>query len=164
MGNTINIFVQIMRNNYHKWTEEEDKVLVQYAKDKIPTQTIANLLGLTTKQIACRFHYLRKRGIDVPKYRINWTPDLEKELVNLVSKNEGNLRNAFREFAEKYNVPHTVAETRWYNHRIPTGRLKDKKFCFGILGRFRGNANSKIYNKTDSKTHKFWKILKTIFD
>ena len=50
------------------------------------------------------------------------------------------------------------------SHTIPTGRLKDKKFCFGILGRFRGNSNSKNYNKKDSKAHKFWKVLKTILD
>lgn len=153
-----------MRNKYHKWTEEEDRVLVQYAKDKVPTKDIADLLGVNTNQVVNRFHYLRKKGVDVPKYRIDWTPALEKELSNLVSKNEGNLRNAFREFAEKYNVPYTAAETRWYSNRIPTGRLKDKKFCFGILGRFRGNSNSKNYNKKDSKAHKFWKVLKTILD
>lgn len=149
---------------YHKWTEQEDIVLIQSIKDKIPYATIATLLAVTTSKVTARVKFLKKKGIELPSYNLVWTEKLEKELLQLVSKNEGNLSNAFREFAEKHNTTTKAVSTRWYDKNIPTGRLKDKSFCFGIFGRFRGAANSKNYNKANSKTYKFWKVIKTIFN
>lgn len=148
---------------HHKWTEEEDKVLVQYVQNKAPLIDIADLMGMKRSTIASRIFLLRKRGINLPYYNFEWTEAKEKELVKMIRRNEGNLRSHFREFAEKYNISMNAVHTRYYNHNSSGGRIKDKYPIFGIFGMFRVAKNSKIYNRTKSKGYNFWSVIKTIF-
>lgn len=149
--------------NYHKWTEEEDKVLIQYVQNKAPLIDIADIMGMKKSVIASRIFLLRKRGINLPYYNFEWTEAKEKELVKMIRRNEGNLRSHFREFAEKYNISLDAVHTRYYNHNNSGGRIKDKYPIFGIFGMFRVAKNSKIYNRTKSKGYNFWSVIKTIF-
>lgn len=153
-----------MNRKYHKWTEEEDKVLIQYVQDKAPLIDIADFMGMKRSSIAARIFFLRKKGIDIPYYNtFEWTEAKEKELVKMIRKNEGNLRSHFREFAEKYNISVNAVHSRYYHPDIPGGRIKDKYPIFGTFGMFRVAKNSKIYNRTKSKGYNFWSIIKTIF-
>lgn len=149
---------------YHKWTEEEDKVLIQYVQDKAPLIDIADLMGMKKSAIAARIFSLRKKGIDIPYYNtFEWTEAKEKELVKMIRRNEGNLQSHFRDFAEKYNISVYAVHSRYYHPDIPGGRIKDKYPIFGIFGMFRVAKNSKIYNRTKSKGYNFWSVIKTIF-
>ena len=149
--------------NYHKWTEEEDKVLIQYVQNKAPLTDIADFMGMKKSSIASRIFFLRKKGVNLPYYKFEWTEAKEKELVKMIRRNEGNLRSHFRDFAEKYNIPVGAVHNRYYNTNNPSRRIKDKYPIFGIFGMFRVAKNSKIYNRTKSKGYKFWSVIKTIF-
>ena len=146
----------------HKWTAEEDTVLVQAVKDKVPYKDIANIFNVTENAIRNRLFFLRKKGIDIPFRHLNWNEKLEKEVANEVSKNEGNLSQAFRNIAEKYDVNPSVIKTRWYSNK-PAISIRDKYRVFGVFGRYRGAANRKNYSKKNSKGHLFWKMLKSWF-
>ena len=149
--------------NYHKWTEEEDKVLIQYVQDKAPLIDIADLMGMKKSAIAARIFFLRKKGVNLPYYKFEWTEAKEKELVKMIRRNEGNLQSHFRDFAEKYNIPVGAVRNRYYNTTNPSRRIKDKYPIFGIFGMFRSAKNSKIYTRNDSKGYNFWSVIKTIF-
>lgn len=152
-----------MNRNYHKWTEEEDKVLIQYVQNKTPFNDIADFIGMKKSAIASRIFFLRKKGINLPYYNFEWTKEKEKELVKMIRRNEGNLQSHFREFAEKYNISVRAVHNRYYNFRTSSGRVKDKYPIFGIFGMFRSAKNSKIYTRNDSNGYKFWSVIKTIF-
>ena len=149
--------------NYHKWTEEEVKVLTQYVKEGKSQKEIANELNLNVKQVTYKVFMLRKRGVKLPNNNLVWNNKMEKELATAVGKNEGNIQEAFRDFADKYNLTTNAVHSRWYDKKIKTGRVRDKYPAFGVFGRYRGIANSKIYSKEDSKGYTFWKMIKSIF-
>lgn len=149
---------------HHNWTEEEDKVLVQSVQDRMSCTLIADLLGVNVNQVRARIIRLRKDGIDLPFYHFKWSDKHEKELANLVSKNAGNIREAFRLFAEKYNISLDTVHARYYSKRVKNGRVRDKYPIFGVFGRYRGIANAKMYSRESGKGYNFWSIVKKIFN
>lgn len=148
---------------HHKWTEKEELVLIQCVRDKMSYKDICALLNVSKKSLTAKIVKLREKGVELPYYNFSWDETKEKELVKMIRRNEGNLQSHFRDFAEKYNIPVGVVHNRYYNTRVPSGRIKDKYPIFGIFGMFRVAKNSKIYNRTKSKGYNFWSVIKTIF-
>ena len=70
----------------------------------------------------------------------------------------------FRIFAEKYNISFDTVHGRYYSKRVKNGRVKDKYPIFGVFGRYRGIANTKVYSRESSKGYNFWSIIKKIFN
>lgn len=149
---------------HHIWTEEEDRVLIQSVQDKMSCILIADLLGVTVNQVRSRIIKLRKEGVELYHYHFKWTEKHEKELANLVSKNAGNISEAFRIFAEKYNISFDTVHARYYNKHVKNGRIRDKYPIFGVFGRYRGIANAKLYSRESGKGYTFWSIIKKIFN
>lgn len=148
---------------HHIWTEEEDKVLVQAVQDRISCIMIADILGVNVNQVRARITKLRKEGMNL-HYHFVWTDKHEKELANLISQHAGNISEAFRIFAEKYNISFDTVHARYYSKRVKNGRVRDKYPIFGVFGRYRGIANAKMYSRESSKGYNFWSIIKKIFN
>lgn len=149
---------------YHKWTDEEDSVIVSMHAEKKSISAIAETLNLSVGVVRSRVWYLRQKGILHSYLTFKWTDAKEKELVTILHKNEGNLQNGFREFAEKYNISKTAVEARYYNANTKKGRVMDKYPIFTTFGRYRGANNRKIYTRKESKGHKIWNIIKRFFN
>lgn len=148
---------------YHKWTGKEELVLIQCVRNKMSYKDICALLNVSKESLTAKIVKLREQGVELPYYKFSWNKAKEKELVKMIRRNEGNLQSHFRDFAEKYNISVGVVHNRYYDARIPSGRVKDKYPIFGIFGMFRTAKNSKIYTRKDSKGYNFWSIIKTIF-
>ena len=153
-----------MRQKYHRWTNEEDQVIISMYSTKASMQEIADALGVRVEQIRNRTSYLRKKGILNSYLTFKWTDTKEKELVNILHKNEGNLRNGFREFAEANNISREAVEARYYHSSVNKPKVMDKYPIFTTIGRYRRANNRKIYNRQESKGHKIWNIIKGFFN
>lgn len=146
----------------HKWTEQEDKVLIQLYSCRVKIAKIAAVLQLPIGKVRSRIKYFIRKGI-VVKNSFTWTEALEKELANTLSKNAGNLKKGMKDFAAKYNINYEAVKSRYYDVNLKKGRLKDKYPIFTMFGRYRGTANSKVYNNKEAKGHNFWKVVKKVF-
>ena len=146
----------------HKWTEQEDKVLIQLYSCKVKTAKIAAVLQLPLGKVRSRIRYFLRKGVIVRNSFI-WTKELEKELANTLSKNAGNLKKGMKEFAAKHNINYEAVKSRYYDVSLKKGRLKDKYPIFTMFGRYRGATNSKVYNTKEAKVHNFWKVVKKAF-
>lgn len=155
-----------MKRNYHRWTNAEVKVIIGLYEDGVPHKEIAEAVGLPVNVVSKKIYNLKKQGlIDKEIKRLFvWTPEIEKDFLNILQKNIGNLQQGFRTFAEKYNCSITVPSNKYYNSKILGGRIKDRCKVFGQFGRYRGIANSKIYKREDSKGYNFWSVIKKFFN
>lgn len=157
------ILAKIMKKNYHKWTDVEDKVVIGLYEDGCAIKDIAEAVGLTKSAITNRVHVLKKNGLITVNHNFIWDEQKEKELVKILQKNEGNLRNGFREFADKYNIGDKAVSNKYYAKDRKSLRIKDKYPIFSVFGRYRGIANSKIYTRGESKGHTMWTAIKEFF-
>mgnify|MGYP003397745681 FL=1 len=142
--------------NYHKWTEEEVKVLVQYVEDKVPYNDIADVMGLTPKQIRSKVFLLRKEGLINNYVRTRWTPKMDEYLVKIVANNPGNLVECFKKVAEKYNISEIAVTKRYYN------KVKKTKKIFTVFGWNKADWNVK--NGKLKQKHNIWKKIKEFFN
>ena len=153
-----------MKKNYHKWTNEEVSVLISMYTDGVKIKDIADALNVKVSNVNTKLNALRVQGFIERNRYFEWTEKKEKELVKILHKNEGNLQDGFREFAQINNISKSTAEHRYYNINTPTGRIKDTHFVFGTFGRFRKKQNGKIYRREDSSGHNIWTIIKSFFN
>ena len=144
--------------NRRIWTPEEELVLVEHVKNGVSDKAIAELMNINLNHVRAKIKNLRKKGVDLPYRQLTWTKELDKEVIDTVAKNEGNLRAAFRIVAENHNVNYTCVSTRWYTV------LRHRNVVFSTFGRYRGAKNRKIYNKKDSKGYTFWTMIKRLFN
>lgn len=152
-----------MKRKYHKWTNDEVKVLISMYNDGVKIKDIASAFNVKVSTMDQKLNDLRVQGLIERNRYFNWTKKKEKELEKVLRKNEGILQDGFREFAQANNISKEAAENRYYDPKIPTGRLKDKGFIFGIFGRFRKNKNSKIYKRGSSVGYNGWTFIKSFF-
>ena len=145
-----------MKEKYHKWTEEEVKVLIQYVEDKVPYNDIADAMGLSTKQVRSKIFLLRKEGLINNYVRIRWTPKMDEYLVKIVANNPGNLTKCFKKVAEKYNNSETAVNRRYYN------KIKKTKKIFTVFGWNRADWNVK--NGKLKQKHNIWQKIKQLFN
>lgn len=153
-----------MKRNYHKWTNDEVKVLISMYNDGVKVKDIANAFNVKVSTMDQKLNKLRVQGLIERNRYFNWTEKKEKELVKVLHKNEGNLQDGFREFAQANNISKEAVENRYYDPTIPTGRIKDTHFVFGTFGRFRKKQNGKIYRREDSSRHNIWTMIKSFFN
>ena len=153
-----------MKKNYHRWTNEEVSVLISMYTDGVKIKDIANAFNVKTSSVDQKHNKLRVQGLIERNRYFEWTEKKEKELVKILHKNEGNLQDGFREFAQANNISKEAVETRYYDPAIPTGRIKDTHFVFGTFGRFRKKQNGKIYRREDSSGHSIWTMIKSFFN
>lgn len=149
-----------MKRNYHKWTDVEDKVVIGLYEDGSAIKDIAEALGLTKSAVINRIRVLKKKALIVVNHNFIWDEQKEKELVKILQKNEGNLCNGFREFADKYNISDKTVSNKYYAKDRKSLRIKDKYPIFSVFGRYRASSNSKIYNRRESKGHTLWGTIK----
>lgn len=145
-----------MREKYHKWTEEEVKVLIQYVEDKAPYDDIADAMGISSKQLRSKIFNLRKKGLINNYIKIRWTPKMDEYLIKVVANNPGNLNLCFRKVAEKYNITPTSVSKRYYN------TLRKTKKIFSVFGWSRGDWNVK--NGKLKQKHNIWQKIKQLFN
>lgn len=148
-----------MNNFYKKWTNDEEQVIIGMRKNKCSVKEIADVLGRSTNAVKARIFFLRKKGILVNRKSIKWNEKLDKEVVNTLHKNPGNLRDGFREFANKHNVSPETVSTRYYKAIIDSPH-----FIFSLFGKFRKSKNRKNYKKEQATGHKMWNIIKAMFN
>ena len=147
-----------MRRINKRFTNDEDKVIVGMYGDRISPKEIANALNRSRDSIRARILFLKKKGVIKGNRNLKWTDALEKELVNTIHKNPGNLKARFREFAEKHNTTTNAVSVHYYTNII------DTHFIFSLFGKFRKSNNRKIYKKEQAKGHKMWSIIKAMFN
>ena len=152
-----------MKRKIHKWTDAEDKVIIGLYEDGVKIKDIAALFYVTPKTLNAKVYNLRKKGLIKSKRSFNWTPEAEKDLVKILQKNEGNLREGFRQFADKYNCDWTIVSSKYYSKHVKNGRIKDKYPIFGVFGRYRAASNSKVYVRQNAKGHTLWNTIKGFF-
>lgn len=145
-----------MKENYHKWTEEEVQVLIQYVEDKVPYNDIADAMGLTPKQVRSKVFLLRKQGLINNYVRIRWTPKMDEHLVKMIANNPGNLTECFKKVAEKHNISEMAVTKRYYN------KVKKTKKIFTVFGWNRADWNVK--NGKLKQKHNIWKKIKEFFN
>lgn len=59
-----------LKNKRIIWTDEKYKEISEYAKVGMPHKEIAQRMGITHFNVACRLAIARKKGYEVPKYKI----------------------------------------------------------------------------------------------
>lgn len=145
-----------MKEKYHRWTEEEVKVLIQYVEDKVPYNDIADAMGLDPKQLRSKIFNLRKKGLINNYVKVRWTPKMDEYLIKVVANNPGNLNLCFRKVAEKYNITPTSVSKRYYN------TLRKTKKIFSVFGWNRADWNVK--NGKLKQKHNIWQKIKQLFN
>lgn len=153
-----------MKKKYHKWTNDEVKVLISMYNDGVKVKDMASTFNVSVKAMEHKLNILSNKNLIERNRCFNWTEKKEKELVKVLHKNEGNLQDGFREFAQANNISTGAVEARYYDTTIPTGRIKDKHFIFGTFGRFRKKQNGKIYRREDSSGHNIWTMIRSFFN
>lgn len=153
-----------MKRKYHKWTNDEVKVLIGMYNDGVRVKDIANTFNVSVKAMEHKLNILSNKNLIERNRYFKWTEKKEKELAKILHKNEGILQDGFREFAQANNINKGAVEARYYDTTIPTGRVKDKYFIFSLFGRFRKKQNGKIYRREDSSGYNAWTFIKSFFN
>lgn len=145
-----------MKEKYHKWTEEEVRVLIQYVENKVPYNDIADAMNLTPKQVRSKVVVLRKQGLIKTYLKTRWTPKMDEYLIKIVANNPGNLSLCFKKVAEKYNISSRSVEKRYYN------KLRKTKKIFSVFGWNKADWNVK--NGKLKQKHNIWQKIKQLFN
>ena len=145
-----------MKEKYHKWTEEEVRVLIQYVENKVPYNDIAIAMGLSPKQVRSKVSLLRKQGLINAYFKIRWTPKMDEYLVKVVANNPGNLVECFKKVAGKYNISETAVNRRYYTN------VKKTKKIFSVFGWNKADWNVK--NGKLKQKHNIWQKIKQLFN
>lgn len=147
-----------MNNKEKKWTPDEDKVLIGMYGTHNAVKEISKILDRPTKSIIARIYFLRSNGIIKPTQRMRWTENKDKELATIIQKTPGNIRAGLREFADANNTSFNAVQQRYYKIII------NKYPILSVFGRHRNSFNKKNFNKKESKGHRLWNIIKSMFN
>ena len=136
-----------MANNKY-WTNNEIATLKQIVNNfdikKRGFETAAKALNRTTAACQAKYAEIHKstRSVDLEATR--------KILYENITKNPGNLREAFRITAEQIGKSPATIEQAYYSKTHPYSRHKNAT-CFMMLSKDRAAKNSKIFTQKDAK-------------
>ena len=122
-----------MKRAYKRWTNEEDLVIINLRKEGKTTKKIAITLNRSVGSITSRIQYLLSSN-KIKKYESKL--DYAK-IADYVSKNPGNIREAFRKYANKSGYSLKTISKAYYQKKQPCGRVrvKDSGNLFIVLGK-----------------------------
>lgn len=158
---TNNIFINMKNNNYKKWTNEEDLVIISMRKEGKTAKDIAVALGRTTNTIYVRLSKLineckiEKKVGGLPS-KLNF-----EKIATYVSESPNNLRNAFKKYAKEIDVSWTTVASAYYSKGYIKNqiRVKDKGVLFTVIGK-NGHTTHNSKNCETIKRSNLWSRMK----
>lgn len=147
-----------MKKGTKRWSEEEilrlREIMTRYTKDVEGCKQAAQELGRSHGAILKKWYSIKPKNI---KLSVEEVKDI---LYKNISKNPGNLREAFRVTAEQTNRTVGSIAQGYYSKNSPYSRHKAST-CFAIISKDKMAANAKNYDsskmpKTTKQRIKFW--------
>jgi hypothetical protein len=135
-----------MANNKH-WTDDEIATLKQivghFDVQKRGFETAAKALNRTVSACQTKYNEIHKstRHVDLEATR--------KILYDNITKNPGNLQEAFRITSKQIGRPACSIENAYYSKTHPYSRHKNDT-CFMMLSKDKAAKNSKIFSSKDA--------------
>lgn len=149
-----------MKRAYKRWTNEEDLVIINLRKEGKTTKKIAITLNRSVGSITSRIQYLLSSN-KIKKYESKL--DYAK-IADYVSKNPGNIREAFRKYANKSGYSLKTISKAYYQKKQPCGRVrvKDSGNLFIVLGKSGHTINNEKNTNIIKKSNLWQKIKKCL--
>lgn len=146
-----------MKRAYKRWTNEEELVIIRLRKEGKSIKEIATTLNRSVGSITGRVHYLLSSN-KIEK----WESKLDyAKIADYVSKNPGNIKEAFRKYAKTSGYSIKTISKAYYQKNQPCGRIriKDSGNLFIVLGKTGYTTNNeKITNRIQKST--LWQKIK----
>lgn len=147
-----------MSTNHKRWSEEEilrlREIMTRYTKDVEGCKQAAQELGRSYSATLNKWSRIKPKKI---KPSVEEVKDI---LYKNISKNPGNLQEAFRVTAEKTNRTVGSIIQGYYSKNSPYSRHKAST-CFAMISKDKMAANAKNYDsskmpKTTKQRIKLW--------
>ena len=147
-----------MKKGTKRWSEEEilrlRKIMTRYTKDVEGCKQAAQELGRSYSATLKKWSSIKPKNI---KPSVEEVKDI---LYKNISKNPGNLQEAFRITAEKTNRKVDSIVQGYYRKNSPYSRHRVSA-CFAMISKDKMAANAKNYNsskmpKTTKQRIKLW--------
>jgi IS30 family transposase len=146
-----------MKRAYKRWTNEEDLVIINLRKEGKTIKEIATTLNRSVGSITGRVQYLLSSN-KIEK----WESKLDyAKIADYVSKNPGNIKEAFRKYAKTSGYSINTISRAYYQKKQSCGkvRIKDSGNLFIVLGKTGHTINNeKITNRIQKST--LWQKIK----
>lgn len=151
-----------MKRAYKRWTNEEDLVIINLRKEGKTIKEIATTLNRSVGSITGRVQYLLSSN-KIEK----WESKLDyAKIADYVSKNPGNIKEAFRKYAKTSGYSIKTIAKAYYQKKQPCGRIriKDSGNLFIVLGKTGHTTNNEKNTNRIQKSTLWQKIKRFLFE
>lgn len=147
------------RGKYKKWTNEEELVIISMRAEGKTAIEIAKKLNRSDWSVRARIKKLINECKVELKHPKSTPLDYDK-IGEYVSKNPGNISEAFRKYAKDYGCSiHSVHGAYYCRSNKKQKRIKDRENLFTIVGK-NGHTIGNSKNTTTIKRSNLWSKLK----
>lgn len=151
-----------MKRAYKRWTNEEDLVIIRLRKEGKTIKEITTMLNRPKGSVTSRVQYLLSSGkIKKRESKLDYA-----KIADYVSKNPGNIREAFRKYANKSGYSLKTIAKAYYQKKQPCGRIriKDSGNLFIVLGKTGHTTNNEKNTNRIQKSTLWQKIKRFLFE
>lgn len=154
------------RSKYKKWLREEELVISKLRKEGLTTKEIAKQLNRSITSVSSRITQMIGRCELEKKSTKHKAIDYDK-VGEYVSKNPGNIQEAFRQYAKDYGFSVNSIHYAYYSKKQKKRRIKDGKALIVVVGSnghtINGKNTEEVYKSTLWQTVVYWvkKVLKS---
>lgn len=148
------------RGKYKKRTNEEELVIISMRAEGKSAKEIATALG---RSVVSTRHFINKLINECKiekKSSSKYSKINKEELVNLIAKNPGNIREAFRKYAEKTGLSiNTIHHAYYCKANTNKKRIKDSTTILTVVSKY-GHTNNNSKNTTNIARSNIWLKIK----
>lgn len=147
------------RGKYKKWTNDEELVVISMRADGKTANEIAEKLNRSAWSVKNRIKKLINECKVELKHTRSTPLDYDK-IGEYVSKSPGNIRKAFRKYADDYGCSVNAVSCAYYcKSRNKKQRVKDRGNFFTVVGK-NGHTTGNSKNTTNVKRSNLWTKVK----
>ena len=150
-----------MKNKtWKKWTNDEDLVIISMRAEGKTAREIAKKLNRTDWSVRNRIKKLINE-CKVELKRTKSSPLDYDKIGEYVSKNPGNISEAFRKYAKDYGCSIHSVHGAYYcrSNKVKQKRVKDRGNFFTVVGK-NGHTTGNCKNTTNIKRSNLWTKIK----
>lgn len=145
------------RGKYKKRTNEEDEVIIRMRAEGKTTKEIANAIGRNHSST----QHIINRLINECKVAKRCKPSkvVASDLVDTISKNPGNIQEAFRQYSKKTGISINTIHNVYYRNRKNSKRIKDSTSILTVVSKY-GHTTNNSKNTQITKRSNLWLKIK----
>ena len=151
-----------MKRAYKRWTNEEDLVIINLRKEGKTIKEIATTLNRSVGSVVGRIHtLLLSNKIEKHESKLDYA-----KIADYVSKNPGNIKEAFRKYAKTSGYSIKTISKAYYQKKQSCGRvrIKDSGNLFIVLGKTGHTTNNEKNTNRIQKSTLWQKIKRFLFE